>query len=208
MTQNIFANFPLVQANQAETVSDSSQLPVNTIVPGSLRYSLADNYLYFYNGTIWQSLAVGPLTSLTVDNLTVNDMTYLNGSVVDVQEGFINLNYTVTGTPTQDAGLIVVRGTSPNAEIFWSESNQQWEFGTVGNFLPIPTTAAQVPYVNMDTSLASTNVQDAITETDIPTYVIAANMTISDGHYHIHRNPVLNAGVTLTIQGSGELFLI
>lgn len=215
MTGPYFGDLPLIQANQAQTVPDNSTLPVFGVVSGSLRYSLADNLLYFYNGTIWQALAAGSfaggsltLTSLTVDNLTVNDLTYINGTVVDVGEQYITLNANVTGTPSLNAGLEVNRGTSPLAEMIWNEGTQQWQVGVAGNMHNVLQIASEVPFSNTNTGLQATNIQDAIVETYIPYQIISNNMTIPDGRYHIHRNPTIAFGVTVTILGSGELFAL
>jgi hypothetical protein len=61
-------------------------------------------------------------------NLTVNGTTeIINTSVLNVTTQFVNLNSGVTGTPTLDAGLKVVRGSSNNAVLRWSESAKAWQ---------------------------------------------------------------------------------
>jgi hypothetical protein len=48
-----------------------------------------------------------------------------------------------TGAPTLNGGLRVIRGTSPNTSLIWSESNQNWQLTTDGTtFANILTTSS------------------------------------------------------------------
>jgi hypothetical protein len=44
------------------------------------------------------------------------------------------------GTPSQNAGIEVERGTSTNASLIWDETADVWEVGLVGAEIPIVTT--------------------------------------------------------------------
>ena len=60
-------------------------------------------------------------------DLTVNgDTTTLNTTTLEVEDNKVLLNKGVTGTPSLDAGIEVERGDSPNAELFWDESEDKW----------------------------------------------------------------------------------
>jgi hypothetical protein len=61
-------------------------------------------------------------------NLTVSGaQTILNTETLTVDDNIIVLNNNVTGSPTENAGITVERGTSTNAELRWNETNDQWE---------------------------------------------------------------------------------
>ena len=70
--------------------------------------------------TITNSLTVG-------GNLTVNGtVTAVNTETTTLNDNIIVLNNNETGSPSQNAGLEVERGTSANVSILWNESTDQW----------------------------------------------------------------------------------
>lgn len=66
-------------------------------------------------------------------NLTVNGTTTtVNSTQVDIGDNIIVLNADEVGTPSQDAGIEVERGTSTNMRLIWQESSDQWGVEVVG----------------------------------------------------------------------------
>ncbi len=64
-------------------------------------------------------------------NLTVNGTTTtVNSNVVDINDSVLTLNADETGTPSQNAGIEVERGTSSNVQFFWDEANDHWTTGS------------------------------------------------------------------------------
>ena len=81
---------------------------------GSITIGLSDN------------VTVGGNLTISGD-LTVNgDTTTLNTATLEVEDNKILLNKGVVGVPSLDAGIEVERGDSPNAELFWDESEDKW----------------------------------------------------------------------------------
>ena len=81
---------------------------------GSITIGLPDN------------VTVGGNLTISGD-LTVNgDTTTLNTATLEVEDNKILLNKGVVGVPSLDAGIEVERGDSPNAELFWDESEDKW----------------------------------------------------------------------------------
>jgi len=74
--------------------------------------------------------------TLTVDNLTVTDTlivtttTTLNSNTVTIGDSIIVLNSDETGSPSQNAGIEIERGTDANVQLVWDETNDQWDFDT------------------------------------------------------------------------------
>ena len=73
-------------------------------------------------------------------NLTVTGNFVVNGTTTTintqdllVSDNIITLNSDVTGTPTQNAGVAVERGTSANVDIRWNETSNKWEFTNDGS---------------------------------------------------------------------------
>lgn len=60
-------------------------------------------------------------------NLTVSGTTTtINTTQVNVADNIMLLNSDVTGTPTEDAGIEIERGTAVNKKFIWDESADEW----------------------------------------------------------------------------------
>jgi hypothetical protein len=102
-----------------------------------------------------QTLTAGLTTSFAhvSGGLTVGGNLYVNGNltvsggvttsiseIVLIEDNIITLNSNVTGTPTENAGVEIERGTSANTQILWNESTDKWTFTNDGTlYYDIPT---------------------------------------------------------------------
>ena len=88
--------------------------------------------------TIHTDLNVGGNAVITGD-LTVNGTTTtVNTQDLNVSDNIVNLNSDVTGTPTENSGIAIIRGTSPTASIIWNETSDTWTLTDDGiNFYKI-----------------------------------------------------------------------
>jgi hypothetical protein len=60
-------------------------------------------------------------------NLTVDGtVTYINSNTVEIGDNILLLNRDEAGTPSQNAGLEIERGTSDNVSFLWNESAGYW----------------------------------------------------------------------------------
>ena len=60
-------------------------------------------------------------------NLTVDGtVTYINSNTVEIGDNILLLNRDEAGTPSQDAGLEIERGTADNVSFLWNESAGYW----------------------------------------------------------------------------------
>ena len=92
------------------------------------------------NATIAIGQAVGTSASVTFANLTVSgDLTVsgtttsINTETLTVDDNVVVLNNNVTGSPTENSGIEIERGTSPNVLLRWNESTDKWEFTNDGS---------------------------------------------------------------------------
>ncbi len=76
---------------------------------------------------------------LTVSGTT----TTVNSETVTVNDNIIVLNNNESGTPSQNGGIEVERGTSTNASLIWNESQDKWYAGLAGAEVEILTTASE-----------------------------------------------------------------
>jgi 6-phosphogluconolactonase (cycloisomerase 2 family) len=75
---------------------------------------------------------------LTVTGTT----TYVNTTTLNVGDNIITLNADETGTPSQNAGIEIERGTSTNTALIWNETTDRWQFTNDGStYFNIPTSA-------------------------------------------------------------------
>jgi len=66
-------------------------------------------------------------------DLTINGTTTtINTATLNVSDNIVILNNDVTGSPTEDAGIEVERGTSANVLVRWNEVNDKWEITNDG----------------------------------------------------------------------------
>jgi len=64
---------------------------------------------------------------LRVANLVVEGTTTtINSETVTIDDNIFILNNNETGTPSENAGIEVERGTSTNSQLIWDESNDHW----------------------------------------------------------------------------------
>ena len=66
-------------------------------------------------------------------NLTVSGTTTsVNSNTVNIGDNILVLNSDESGTPSQDGGIEIERGTSTNATLIWDEGNDYWSAGLSG----------------------------------------------------------------------------
>jgi hypothetical protein len=121
-----------VQNNQALVYNSSSTVWTNKSIVNSL-YGTEDQIdVSSSNGNIILTL---PNNLITPGNLEVTgnfvvsgSTTYINTETLNIEDNIITLNSNVTGSPTENAGIEVERGTEENSSILWNESLQGWDF--------------------------------------------------------------------------------
>ena len=82
-------------------------------------------------------------------DLTVNGTTTtVNSNTVSIGDNIIVLNSDEAGTPSQNAGIEVERGTSTNATLLWNESTDSWVAGVAGSEVDLVTTSGTQTLTN------------------------------------------------------------
>ena len=83
-------------------------------------------------------------------NLVVSGTTTtVNSETVTINDNIIVLNNNESGTPSQNGGIEVERGTSTNASLIWNESQDKWYAGLAGAEVEILTTASTLNSTTM-----------------------------------------------------------
>jgi len=112
--------------------------------------------------------------------------TIMNTETVTTEDNKIELNSNATSTPTEDAGLIVNRGSLTNAEIYWSEANDRWYFtgDSNGTAYPIPKPSESDVtrfYVRDDSNSVATITKDEVLAIDGGTAIGTNFITVNTG---------------------------
>ena len=79
--------------------------------------------------------------AVVVGNLTVSGgVTFTISENVLIEDNIITLNSNVTGSPSENAGIEIERGTSANVQLLWNESSDKWTFTNDGStYYDLPT---------------------------------------------------------------------
>jgi hypothetical protein len=179
-----------VNSSVAEIVNINDLLDVTITSAGS-------NQVLLYNGSAWVNTSNPTIAgNLTVSgNLTVTGTnTVINTTELHVADNIIMLNNDVTGTPSENAGIEIERGTSTNVLIRWNETSDRWEFTNDGTYYQT---------IYMDTV---TNAQTAAYTLALADNGKMVEMNVASGNaltVPSNANVAFPVGTTLTILQTG-----
>jgi hypothetical protein len=108
------------------------------------------------DGAVAIGQAVGTGSNVTFNDLTVSGnltvsgtTTTINTETINLADNIITLNSNEAGTPSQNAGIEVERGTSTNVTFQWNETTDVWEYTVDGtNYIPVVGTTATQTLTN------------------------------------------------------------
>ena len=162
-------NISVTYDDAADTITVSEALTTTDITEGDNLYftnARVESYISggdgidFSSGTIdvdntvvrttgAQTIAGGKTFSddaIFSGNITVNGtQTILNTETLTVDDNIIILNNNESGTPSQNAGIEVERGTSTNVLFRYNEGSDIWQFTNDGStYFPVPTSTSDL----------------------------------------------------------------
>jgi hypothetical protein len=147
-------------------------------------------------------------TTVTIGgNLTVNGTTtYVNSTTVEIGDNIILLNRDEAGTPSQNSGFEVERGTSANVSFIWNETADY--FSTVDQPLHVGSIADIVAADASQVLISDSGVIKKADASDILDLIVIAtesgNASPSTGNFTIAAGEGINtvgSGSTITISG-------
>ena len=125
-----------VAANSVALGTDTTGNYVQSLVAGT-GVSLANNTGENATPTISIGQAVGTSSNVTFNDLVVSGnltvsgtTTTVNTETINLADNIITLNSNETGTPTQNGGIEVERGTAANKSLLWDEATDKWTVGS------------------------------------------------------------------------------
>ena len=123
-----------VQANSVALGTDTTGAYVGSLVAGT-GITLINNSGEGSTPTIAIGQPVGTSDNVTFGNATIQNLTVsgttttVNSNDVNIADSTLTLNSDETGTPSQDAGIVIERGTEANKSFIWDESEDKWSTG-------------------------------------------------------------------------------
>ena len=108
-------------------------------------------------------------------NLTVNGTTTtVNSNTVAIGDNILVLNSDESGTPSQNAGIEIERGTATNVLVRWNETTDRWQFSNDGStYYNIPLSTEYDLYTSFSVTDGSTST--AITSGASATFAASGN---------------------------------
>lgn len=154
-----------------------------------------------WNGTqLVDALVSDDGTTVTVaGNLTVTGTTTtVNSNTVNIGDNIIVLNSDETGTPSQDGGIAIERGTSTNVALKFDETSDRWKFTNNGStYYNIPISSEYNAYAH------PTDGFDATTPT-LGNWEVITEITVTD-EGHIEQNGITTGAInTVTASSTAE----
>lgn len=120
-------------SNGVFTYTGPSQAEANTRIDARISGGTGVTYT---SGVIAIGQAVGTGSDVTFNDMTVSGnltvsgtTTTVNTETINLADNVILLNSNEAGTPSQDAGIEIERGTSANKTLIWNETTDKWTVG-------------------------------------------------------------------------------
>lgn len=137
------ANDSITINGTAIALGASDSITVDNVSEANLKTRLAgfDSGDTVYIGDGDNDTTVVVRGTLTVEGTT----TTVNSETLTVDDNKIVLNDNVTGTPTEDAGIIIERGNQSNVELRWDEADDDWEFTAFNHASTPALTTYKIP---------------------------------------------------------------
>lgn len=149
---------------------------------------------------------VGTSDNVTFNNAIVNGNLTVNGTTTSVNSNDVNigdatltLNSDETGTPSQDAGIVIERGTATNKSFLWDESEDEWS--TFGERIKAGTFEGNL--VGNVTGNVTGNADTATALATSRTISLAGDVTGS-----VSFNGTSNVSITATVQDDSHNHVI
>ena len=156
-------SIPALSADDEFTFNDATQTLTNKALTGVTDFDMTAGNKTILDtiGSNTLTIGAGGTTVTIAGNLTVSGTTTtVNTTTLNIADSLYVLNSDETGTPSQDSGFIVERGSSTNVGLFWDESADEFVFvntsedgTTAGNVTIASYASLQVATLKAATSL-------------------------------------------------------
>ena len=92
-------------------------------------------------GQLTGTNSIGGNVTVAGNLIVSGTTTTVNSETVTINDNTIVLNNNETGTPSENGGIEIERGTATNASLIWNETADKWYAGVAGSEVQLLTTA-------------------------------------------------------------------
>jgi hypothetical protein len=135
-------------------------------------------------------------------NLTINGTTTtINATTLTIADNIIDLNSNVTGTPTTNAGLRIVRGDEAATQLRWNETSKVWQYTADGAsyFDIVGATATQT--LTNKTIAANSNTISGLTNSNLSGTAGITNANLANSKVTVGTTDINLGSSATTIAG-------
>jgi len=171
--------------------------------------------------TIAGQLNVGENVVVSGNLFVSGTTTTVNSETVNIADNIIVLNSNHTGSPTQDAGISIERGTSADKTLIWDESNDRWTVGSetfvAGTFIGALTGNSSTATKLATSRSIGISLSGDVAGSGSANFDGSGNITISATNMTVQPNSVelgtdttgnyvagVSAGTDISVSGSGS----
>ena len=157
----------MIDTHQTDTNTNDNVSAANLIT--ALNSNFGDNFQVGTNAAHTATFAGGLIVG---GNLTINGTTTtISSNTLAIGDNIIVLNTDVSGSPSQNAGVEIERGSSTNVDIRWNETTDRWEFTNDGSaYYNLATTAELAnPYAHPTSDVTNLDTSGAVIVDSIAT---------------------------------------
>ena len=197
-----------IEAGQNLTSSDGNAINfTNQIAVDSLTSKTANTDITITaagTGKVYlnDNVTVGDNLIVT-GNLTVNGTTTtINATTLSVADNIVDLNSSVvTGTPTTNAGIRVVRGDEPATQLRWTEATDQWSYTNDGTTYFAIVGATDTQTLTNKTIAAGSNTITGLTNSNLSGTAAISNANLANSSTTIGSTAIALGASSTTLSG-------
>ena len=135
-------------------------------------------------------------------NLTINGTTTtINATTLTIADNIIDLNSNVTGTPTTNAGIRVVRGDSAATQLRWNETSGVWQYTADGATYFNIVGAADTQTLTNKTIAAASNTISGLTNSNLSGTAGITNANLANSKVTVGTTDINLGSSATTIAG-------
>lgn len=208
--------------NYVKTVTGGSGITATGSGEGASKVISVDNSVVRTTGnqTIGGNKTFQDDITINGDLTVAGDLITVNSEVVEIADNILLLNSNVTGTPSENGGIEIERGTSDNVSIIWNETTDKWtltEDGSVfHNILTTNDDDEVIKFVDGDGTLVSTSPNQSLkfgegagidvnfTDATGPEYVLTVTNTDRGSSQNIFKNIAVSGQSTVIADSNND----
>ena len=170
--------------------SKTANTDITIVAAGTGKVYLNDNVTVGNNLIVTGNLTVSGTTT-TVNSETIS----LADNIID-----LNSNFT-TGTPTENAGIRIMRGDEPATQLRWTEATDNWSYTTDGTAYYTIVGATDTQTLTNKTIVAGSNTISGLTNSNLSGSAAISNANLANSAVTVGSTSISLGATSTTLAG-------